>query len=336
MGWIESLGYAQQALGAHSWDLCHQWLEQALRDCEHQAPDRRSLVMNNLGVLFRRVHDADSAVSCFEKALDGCQEAWLRGRIFANWAVLEHRRGQLIPARRYYQDALLCCSEPVEDELAVPRICLNFAWLHLQQDREVQADTLLKRARLLVQKHPDDHLLECRLHLGLARLAQSQKRLAKAEVEILQAVRVAQKLGYFEPIVHSQARASLAHCYSLQAEEQLANSDTHQDGQERRDQAETLFTESLALLQDWGHRHSFEYVETLSLQVDHFMRMKLWAQAEEVLQKLLAMVTEMQTLETSIRVSAWERAAAVLRQLEQFELADLAQQHVDELSARSV
>ena len=330
---MESLGYAQQAQGAHSWDLCHQWLEQALRDCENQDPHRRCLVMNNMGVLFRRLHDTDQAVHCFERALEGCQEPWLRGRIFANWAVLEHRRGQLNQARRYYQDALTGCSEPPEDELAAARICLNFAWLHLQQDRQVQADTLLKRARQLVQLHPEDSLLECRLHLGLARSAQAQKRLAKAEIEILQSIRVAQKLGYFEPIVHSQARASLANCYSLQAVSQLDNPDTRQDGVERSQQAEVLFAEALSLLVDWGHRHSFEYVEAISLQVDHWIRMKQWQQAEDSLQKLLAMVTEMTTLETTFKASAWERAALVLRQLEQHELADLAVQQLQALSA---
>jgi tetratricopeptide (TPR) repeat protein len=288
--------------------------------------------MNNLGVLFRRMHDADQAVSCFEQALDGCEEPWLRGRIFSNWAVLEHRRGQLTVARRCYQDALNCCSEPPEDELAVARICLNFAWLHLQQDRQVQADTLLKRARLLVQQHPEDSLLECRLHLGLARSAQVQKRLAKAEIEILQAIRVAQKLGYFEPIVHSQARARLADCYSLQALGQLDNPDTVKDGQERSQQAEILFSEALSILVDWGHRHSFEYVETLSLQVDHWVRTRQWHPADESLQRLLAMVTEMTTLETTFKARAWERAALVLRQLEQFELADLATQQFQALT----
>lgn len=334
MGWLESLGYAQQALGAHSFELCHQWLEQALLECQSQDPARRCLVYNNMGVLFRRVHDTEQAVHCFEQALEGCEEPWLRGRIFANWAVLEHRGGNLTAARRYYQDALNCCSEPVEDELAVARICLNFAWLHLQQDRFLQADSLLKRARALVQNHPEDSLLECRLHLGLARSAQAQKRLAKAEQEVLQAIRVAQKLGFFEPIVNSQARSALAHCYSLQALGQLDNPDTCKDGRERCEHAEVLFEEALTLLSDWGHRLSFEYVEAVSLHVDHWIRMKKWVQAEESLQKLLAMVNEMKTLETGFKASAWERAALVLRQLDQKELADLATARWQELMAR--
>lgn len=334
MGWLESLGYAQQALGSHSWELCQRWLNHALTECDAQDGTRRSLVLNNLGVMFRRIHDAEQAVACFEQALEQLEDTWLRGRIFGNWAVLEHRRGKLAAARRLYQDALNCCSEPVEDELAVARICLNFAWLHLQQDRQVQAETLLKRARLLVQKHPEDGLLECRLHLALARLAEFQKRLGKAESEILQALRLAQKLGYFDPIVHSQARASLGHCYSVQAASQLENPDTLQDGLSRSGEAEKLFDEALTMLEDWGHRHSFDYVETLSLQVDHGIRMKKWSEAEPVMKRLIARVTEMTTLDPAFQARAWERAALVLRQVGNGVMADLAQQRFEELTVR--
>lgn len=318
MSWSESIEYARQALMACSWELCAQWLERALEQCQDLEPNRRALTLNNLGLMFRRIGDWEQALACYEQALQCAVEEWLRGRVVANLAVLEHRRGNLNQARKRYSEALSACES---DELATARVCINFSWLHLQQERTVQAETLLKRARALTQNHPEEPTMECRLHLGNARLALAQKRLSKAEMEVLQAIRGAQKLDYFEPILHAQARAALANVYSLQASEQLDNPGTAADGEQRRQQADTLFEESLILLQDWGQKLSFEYVDASSLQVDHFIRMKQWERAEEALQTLLSLVSEMTGLDPQVRAGAWERAGTVLRQLGKSDLA---------------
>jgi tetratricopeptide (TPR) repeat protein len=321
LSWSESLENARQALIACEWDLCSQWLERALEDCAHMEPNRRALTLNNLGLMFRRIGDWQQAIACYEQAMLAVQEDWLKGRIIANWAVLEHRQGRLNEARRRYSEALTICGA---DELAVARVCINFSWLHLQQERTVQAETLLKRARSLTQNHPEDPVMQSRLHLGAARLALHQKRLAKAEMEVLQGIRLAQKLDYFEPVLHAQARAALGNVYSLQAVEQLDQPTTQKDGEQRRGQAQVLFQESLMLLLDWGQKLSYEFVDAAALQVDHFIRLQMWNDAEIALQEALSVVTEMTGLDPQIRAGTWERAAKVLVQLGKHELAKRA------------
>jgi len=319
VSWIDSLERARQELASCRWDNCHGLLEQALEEVQETA--QRAVVLNNLGMLFRKIADLDQAEACFEQALECQPEAGLAGRIRANWAVLQHRRGHFRAARKLYQEALVLCSEPSEDELAVARICLNFSWLHLQQGRKAQAETMIKRARGIVQSLPEQEVLQSRLHLGLGRCALEQGRLTKAEVELLQAIRVAQRMRQFDPIIHSQARALLAQIYSRQAVEQLAQKHTEQDGQKRCNQAEMLFVESLMMLDDWGQKLTLEYAENLSLQVDHWIRLQDWERAEIWLQKLLLLAGEMKSLDAQMKASAWERASKVLHQLHKHELA---------------
>ncbi|MBX3166496.1 MAG: tetratricopeptide repeat protein [Candidatus Eremiobacteraeota bacterium] len=321
---MESLTSAQQALGSYSFELCLQWLKHAMPDCQAD-PVKRCLLLNNLGLYHRKNGNPEKAARFFEQALQDCQPSWLRGRIFANWGVLEHRRGNLVAARRLYQDALNCCSQPVEDEKAVVRLCINFARLHVQQDRGVQADTLLRRARGLVAKYPDDAMLECRYHLAMGRAAMAGRRLAKAEVDFVQAIRVVQKLDYFEPVLLAQCRSELANCYSLQAFGQLDVSETKKDGLERGDQAENLFCEALELLEGAEQSQSLEYIEALSLAMDHSVRTGQWENAETRVQKLLERVTATEHLEIGIRISAWERATLILRQVGKPQLAERAQ-----------
>lgn len=321
---MESLTSAQQALGSYSFERCLQWLKHAMPECQAD-PVKRCLLLNNMGVYHRKSGNPEKAVRFFEQALQDCELGWLRGRIFANWGVLEHRRGNLVAARRLYQDALNCCSEPLEDEKAVVRLCINFAWLHVQQDRGVQADTLLRRARSLVAKHPEDAMLECRYHLAMGRAAMAGKRLAKAEMDFLQASRVVQKLDYFEPVLLAQCRSALANCYSVQAFGQLDASDTKKDGLERGEQAENLFQEALELLEGADQARSLEFVEALSLAVDHSIRTGQWDSAEERVQQLLELVTSLEHLEIGIRISAWERATRILRQVGKLQLAERAQ-----------
>ena len=324
LGWMESLTSAQQALGAYSFERCLQWLKHAMPECQED-PVKRCLLLNNMGLYHRKNGDPDKAVRFFEQALQECQTSWLRGRIFANWGVLEHRRGNLVAARRLYQDALNCCSQPVEDEKAVVRLCINFARLHVQQDRGVQADTLLRRARSLVAKYPDDAMLECRYHLAMGRAAMAGKRLSKAELDFLQAIRVVQKLDYFEPVLLAQCRAALANCYSVQAFGQLDTSETKRDGMERGEQAENLFLEALELLEGADQSRSLEYIEALSLAIDHSIRTGKWETAEIRVQQLLELVTAIEHLEVGIRISAWERATQILRQVGKPQLAERAQ-----------
>lgn len=324
LGWMESLTSAQEALGSYSFERCLEWLKHAMPECQAD-PLKRCLLLNNMGVYHRKNGNPEKAVRFFEQALQSCEPSWLRGRIFANWGVLEHRRGNLVVARRLYQDALNCCSQPVEDEKAVVRLCINFAWLHVQQDRAVQADTLLRRARGLVAKYPDDAMLECRYHLAMGRSAVAGKRLAKAEVDFVQAIRVVQKLDFFEPVLLAQCRAALANCYSVQAFGQLDASDTKRDGIERGEQAENLFQEALELLECADQSSSLEYIETLSLAVDHSIRTGDWEQAEQRVQRLLELVTALEHLEIGLRISAWERATQILRQVGKTQLAERAQ-----------
>lgn len=294
-------------------------------------PTRRCVLLNNFGLYHRRNNNPVKAARFFEQALQDCQPSWLRGRIFANWGVLEHRRGNLIAARRLYQDALNCCSDPVEDEKAVVRLCINFAWLHVQQDRGVQADTLLRRARSLIANYPDDHMLECRYHLAMGRAAMAGKRLAKAETDFLQAVRVVQKLEYFDGVLLAQCRAALANCYSLQAFGQLDACETKKDGLARGAQADNLFIESLELLEDADQATSLEYIEALSMAVDHSIRTGKWGTAEEREQKLLELVTNTEHLEIGLKIRAWERATQVLRQVGKTHLAERAQRRATAL-----
>lgn len=321
---MESLTSAQQALGSYSFERSLEWLKHAMPECQED-PVKRCLLLNNMGLYHRKSGNPDKAVRFFEQALQECEPSWLRGRIFANWGVLEHRRGNLVAARRLYQDALNCCSQPVEDEKAVVRLCINFARLHVQQDRGVQADTLLRRARGLVAKYPDDAMLECRYHLAMGRAAMAGKRLAKAEVDFVQAIRVVQKLDYFEPVLLAQCRSALANCYSVQAFGQLDTSETRRDGRERCEQAETLFLESLELLEGADQVQSLEYIETLSLAMDHSIRTGKWETAEVRVQRLLELVTATEHLEIGIRISAWERATQILRQVGKPQLAERAQ-----------
>ncbi|ODT57099.1 hypothetical protein ABS71_20695 [bacterium SCN 62-11] len=278
-----------------------------------------------MGVYHRKTGTPETAVRFFEQALQDCDPSWLRGRVFANWGVLEHRRGNLVAARRLYQDALNCCSQPLEDEKAVVRLCINFAWLHVQQDRGVQADTLLRRARSLMAKYPDDAMLECRYHLAMGRAAMAGKRLAKAEVDFVQAIRVVQKLDFFEPVLLAQCRAALANCYSVQAFGQLDGSETRRDGMERGEQAENLFQEAFELLEGADQADSLEAIEALSLAVDHSIRTAHWEAAETRVQKLLELVTALEHLEIGLRISAWERATQILRQVGKSQLAERAQ-----------
>ena len=321
---MESLTSAQEALGSYSFERCLEWLKHAMPECQSD-PVKRCLLLNNMGVYHRKNGNPDKAVRFFEQALQDCEPSWLRGRIFSNWGVLEHRRGNLVAARRLYQDALNCCSQPVEDEKAVVRLCINFAWLHVQQDRGVQADTLLRRARGLVARFPDDAMLECRYHLAMGRSAMAGKRLAKAEVDFVQAIRVVQKLDFFEPVLLAQCRAALANCYSVQAFGQLDASDTKRDGLERGDQAENLFQEALELLEGADQANSLEYVEALSLAVDHSIRTGHWEEAESRVQRLLELVTALEHLEIGLRISAWERATHILRQVGKTQLSERAQ-----------
>ncbi len=321
---MESLTSAQAALGSYSFERCLQWLKHAMPECQ-QDPVKRCLLLNNMGLYHRKSGNPEKAARFFEQALQDCQPGWLRGRIFANWGVLEHRRGNLVAARRLYQDALNCCSQPVEDEKALVRLCINFARLHVQQDRGVQADTLLRRARSLVAKYPDDAMLECRYHLAMGRAAMAGKRLAKAEVDFLQAIRVVQKLDFFEPVLLAQCRSALANCYSVQAFGQLDVSDTKKDGMERGEQAENLFLEALELLESADQASSLEYIETLSLATDHSIRTGKWETAEIRIQNLLELVTVIEHLEIGIRISAWERATQILRKVGKPELAERAQ-----------
>ncbi|MBS2034240.1 hypothetical protein JST97_04590 [bacterium] len=324
MSWVDSLTSAQAALGAYDLDLCHQWLKHAMPESQDD-PVKRCVMLNNLGLYRRRKNDPEKAARFFQQALQDCPSPWLRGRIFANWGVLEHRRGNLVAARRLYQDALNCCSEPVEDEKALARICINFAWLHVQQDRGVQADTLLRRARSLVANYPEDALLECRYHLAMGRAAMAGKRLSKAETDFLQALRVVQKLDHFDGVLLSQCRAALANCYSLQAFGQLDLSETKKDGLQRGDQAENLFVESLELLEDANQSESLEYIEALSMAVDHSIRTTRWEQAEERVQRLLELIVSTEHLEMGLKIRAWERATQILRQVGKPQLAERAQ-----------
>lgn len=321
---MESLTSAQQALGSYSFELSLQWLKHAMPDCQTD-PVKRCLLLNNMGLYHRKIGNPEKAARFFEQALQDCEPSWLRGRIFANWGVLEHRRGNLVAARRLYQDALNCCSQPVEDEKAVVRLCINFARLHVQQDRGVQADTLLRRARSLVAKYPDDAMLECRYHLAMGRAAMAGKRLAKAETDFVHAIRVVQKLDYFEPVLLAQCRSALANCYSLQAFGQLDGLDTKKDGLERGSQAENLHGEALELLEGADQAQSLEYIEALSLAMDHSVRTGQWETAETRVQKLLELITATEHLEIGIRISAWERATLILRQVGKPQLAERAQ-----------
>jgi tetratricopeptide (TPR) repeat protein len=336
----QSLEYAQAALTNQSWDLCRQWLEHALREATSEGPARQALVLNNLGVFYRRLHEPRRAEECFEKAWSlaqsrcGAQAQTLQGRILANWAVLDHRQGRLIEARRRYQDSLLMCSEPVEDELAVARICLNLSWLHLQQDRLAQATTLLNRARGVAQKYPRELQLWAYLHLGSGRLALAEKRLAKAEMETLLAVRQSQKLAHFDPLLQAQTRAALANVYSLQARTQLDLAETNREGLSKSEEADRLFCQALDMLDDWGVPISFEYLESLSLRVDHLIRVQKFSLAEQQLQRLLVMLTEMDNLDPAFQMRAWERAAEVLARLGQTEMAAAARLQCEALSGK--
>jgi tetratricopeptide (TPR) repeat protein len=327
---MESLTSAQAALGSYRLDLCHQWLKHAMPEAQDD-PIRRCVLLNNFGLDHRRNHNPVKAARFFQQALQDCEASWLRGRIFANWGVLEHRRGNLVAARRLYQDALNCCSQPVEDEKAVARVCINFAWLHVQQDRGVQADTLLRRARSLVARYPEDTMLECRLHLAMGRAAMAGRRLTKAEADFLQAVRVVQKLDYFDAVLLAQCRAALANCYSLQAFGQLDTSETRKDALERGSQADNLFVESLELLEDADQATSLEYIEALSMAVDHSIRTGQWGVAEARVQKLLELVTGIEHLEAGLKVRAWERATQILRQVGKTQLAERAQRRATAL-----
>lgn len=326
MSWIQSVNYAQQAALTQSWDLCQQWLGRALDQSPLEDSEQRSLVLNNLGVHYRRFHRLDRARECFEKAFYWSETPWLRGRILANWAVLEHRGGDLKSARKRYQEALLLCSEYAEDPLAVARICVNLAWLHLQQDRAVQTESLLKRAKGLISDFPEEIQLESRIWLGFGRLDLTQKRLAKAEAAVLSALRAAQRMNSFDPLLHAQARAGLAQVFSHQAEGLLDGRDTHGAGLEKAAQAEGLFGEAEDLLEDSGLPVNFERLDLLGLHIDHYIRVKAWSKAEVPLQRLLGLVEKMPFLDPTLRSRVWEKAAEVLRRLEQRELAAAASQ----------
>jgi hypothetical protein len=62
--------------------------------------------------------------------------------------------------------------------------------------------------------------------------------------------------------------------------------------------------------------------------------MKKWSEAEPVMKRLIARVTEMTTLDPAFQARAWERAALVLRQVGNGVMADLAQQRFEELTVR--
>lgn len=338
MSWAHSIEYAQHALSTCSWEVCHQWLEQALAECQQVAPERRVVTLNNLAILFRRVHDYQQAMACYEQALEMLEElpgvVWLRGRVLANLAALEHRRGELIPARARYQEALEVCSDPVVDELAVAHIAVNLALLHLQQDRSTQAETLLRRARSMFQHHPDQQFLEARYHLVQARLAIFQKRLTKAEMEALQAIRMAQKLPTFDPVLQSQARAALAQIYSRGALSEAEQLQVAGDNTQRREQADVLFEEALTLLEDHGLSQALEYLEALSLRLDHEIRIQNWQRAEATALQLLTRMETFEALDPDFRARAWERASKALGKLGKVEEAQVAHQQWQRLVVR--
>ncbi|MFN8614283.1 MAG: hypothetical protein U0931_42520, partial [Vulcanimicrobiota bacterium] len=142
------------------------------------------------------------------------------------------------------------------------------------------------------------------------------------------AIRVVQKLDYFDGVLLAQCRAALANCYSLQAFGQLDLSETKKDGQERGNQAENLFIESLELLVDAEQGESLEYIEALSLAVDHSMRTGKWELAEERVQKLLELIIAVEHMEIGLKIRAWERAAQILRHVGKTHLAERAARRV--------
>lgn len=338
MSWASSIEYAQHALSTCNWEVCHQWLEQALSDCQQQAPERRVVTLNNLAILYRRAHDYQQAMACYEQALAMLEDLpgvlWLRGRVLANLAALEHRRGELIQARARYQEALETCSDPVLDELAVAHIAVNLALLHLQQERVPQAETLLRRARSMFQHHPGQHFLEARYHLAQSKLAIYQRRLTKAEMEALQAIRMAQKLATFDPVLQSQARVTLAQIYSRGALSEAEQLQVAGEGSERREQADVLFEEALALLEDYGLSGALEYLEGLSLRLDHEIRIQHWQRAEATALNLLTRMGAFEALDTDFQARAWERASKALGKLGQVEEAQAAHQQWQSLVAQ--
>ena len=321
--------YAQHALCGCSWDVCHQWLEQAWLECQDQVPERRVVTLNNLAILFRRSHDYQQAMACYEQALEILESLpgviWLRGRVLANLAALEHRRGELIQARARYQEALEVCSDPIVDELAVAHIAVNLALLHLHQERVPQAETLLRRARSMFQHHPGQYFLEARYHLAQSRLAIHQRRLTKAEMEALQAIRMAQKLPTFDPVLQSQARACLAQIYSRGALSEAEQLQVAGEATERREQADVLFEEALGLLEDHNVSNSLEYLEALSLRLDHEIRIQHWQRAEATALDLLTRMGAFESLDLEFQARAWERASKALGKLGRNEEAQTAQ-----------
>lgn len=318
MSWMENLNHAKVALQACRWDACHQWLEKCLEE-----PDlkHRGLFMHNLALLFRKIADYDQAEACLEQGLECSKEAWLRGRLTANYGVLELRRGRFTQARKRFQEALDLASELPEDTLAIIMTSLNFSHLQVKQGHLVQAESLVKRARGLAQHYPDRLELQARVHLGVARVALAQDRLSRAEMELLQSIRKAQKMGHFEATLQAQARALLGEVYSRQAAELMRQNQMEKEAKERSEMAETLLEEARNSLRDWGLRMTLEYLECISAQADHWIRWQSWEKAEATLQRLATLCSEIRGVDRRLHASAWERAARVLHHLDRHDLA---------------
>lgn len=314
---------AQRALREGDGAEARGWLETAAEQAASGRPDHQALTLSNLGLALRKLGEWKGAISCYERSLRLAQASWLQGRVSNNLALLEHRLGRLPQARRRYTEALALCSAEPEDRLGVARVCVNLAWLHLQSDRATQAETLLKRARGLLpaDASAEASRLEARFHLAATRLAAGQKKLAKAELEALQAFRAAQRLGSDEPWLQALVRAVLADVYSRQAAEQLGHELTRKDGERKRDRADELLVEVAARTPFEPGHPCYEAVDLLWLRAEHQVRMGRWEQADEELRRLLLTTVDMDGLDPAVTVRCWDRAAHVLRQLDQHELA---------------
>jgi tetratricopeptide (TPR) repeat protein len=329
-----------------------QFYKEACLEAEGLQPLYGLIAINNVAVARRVNGDRQRAKELLENAVVKAisEPAWVepQAALLNNLGVIYHRQGQLGPARRYYQEALQILAEhTISLDISVGCLC-NLADLNLQQSKATQAESLLKRARQLIErqlgvaqsddsKEPGDEdlklagtaielsereqalaELQCRVQVGLGWVGVAQQRLARAEASFVAALRKGSRNTVRSRVLEARAQVGLADVYSRQslALTRAAGDDVEAGfaaRTEKLEQAELFFTESLSLLTALGDLGRHPYFEGAASYIDHLIRSQRFEEADSWINSALPWLDTMYGGEHPTVLAYLENLVLVLR-----------------------
>lgn len=124
--------------------------------------------LDNAGMSYSRAGMADSAIICYNKALDFIDDKGrlfpdnqrfildARGVIYGNLGEIYKDRGQIVLAEKFFKESIeLTSTDGAERRFSQP-IQLMLARLYLENGRIAEADTIINKARLSLNELPNE------------------------------------------------------------------------------------------------------------------------------------------------------------------------------------